>query len=150
MRCSSTARRRPNHHGFLGARVEPPSRVLRPGQLRLRDRYFLTGCSGTTARPASRGTQMGAVPGGVGVVAHQRRALHARSRILGVAVARRLRSAGIRASPLFLVADAQSDLGARYRSAVCRCPASFPTRDANPTLKWEQTAQFNVALDYGS
>src|SRR5207247_4143654 len=32
-----------------------------------------------------------------------------------------------------------------WSSDVC----SSDLRDANPTLKWEQTAQFNVALDYG-
>jgi len=41
------------------------------------------------------------------------------------------------------------DPGARYPFGGVPVSGVIPTRDANPTLKWEQTAQFNVALDYG-
>src|SRR2546422_9761419 len=41
------------------------------------------------------------------------------------------------------------DPGARYPVGGVPVSGVIPTRDANPTLKWEQTAQFNVALDYG-
>ena len=41
------------------------------------------------------------------------------------------------------------DPGARYPFGGVPVSGVIPTRDANPTLKWEQTAQFNVAVDYG-
>src|SRR2546425_54645 len=42
-----------------------------------------------------------------------------------------------------------TDPGARYPFGGAPVSGVIPTRDANPTLKWEQTAQFNVAVDYG-
>ena len=39
--------------------------------------------------------------------------------------------------------------GARYPFGDAVTFGVIPTREANPDLKWEQTAQVNVALDYG-
>jgi len=38
---------------------------------------------------------------------------------------------------------------ARYPFGDVPVSGVIPTSDANPSLKWEQTAQFNVAVDYG-
>ena len=39
--------------------------------------------------------------------------------------------------------------GARYGFGDVVAVGVAPTRNANPNLKWEQTAQFNIAADYG-
>ncbi len=41
------------------------------------------------------------------------------------------------------------DNGARYPFGDVVTSGVIPVSDANPSLKWEQTAQFNVAVDYG-
>ncbi len=51
--------------------------------------------------------------------------------------------------PYSSLATLEPSDGARYPFGDAVTRGVIPTRDANANLKWEQTSQFNVALDYG-
>ena len=51
--------------------------------------------------------------------------------------------------PYSSLATLEPSTGARYPFGDVVTFGVIPTREPNPGLKWEQTAQFNVAIDYG-
>jgi iron complex outermembrane receptor protein len=51
--------------------------------------------------------------------------------------------------PYGSLATLEPSTGARYPFGDAVTFGVIPTREPNPNLKWEQTSQFNVAVDYG-